>query len=221
MFLMSVLALTTYAQDKEDRKLGDFTEVKVSNAINLYLKQGNETKATIEADGIDLEDVITEVSGGRLKISVRSKNNFRRSIHVKVYLTYKSLKLVSASSASDVYSESIIKADRLELVASSAASMELNLDVSELEVSVSSAGDLELSGRAGDMTGSASSAGDVDAFDLICKTADVKASSAGGMRINVIEDIRARASSGGSVKYKGNPSQSNTDSSSGGSVRKF
>ncbi len=220
VFSMAI-ALSSYSQKKEERKLPNFDGVKVSNAINLYLKHGNETKAVVEVDGIDLDQVITEVSGGRLRISLRKSNNFRRSIHVKVYLTYKSLEYISASSAADVYSESVIKADDLEVSASSAASMELDIDVSRLDMSVSSAGDLELSGRAGSITGSASSAGDVDAFDLICKRADVRASSAGGIRINVTDEIEARASSGGSVKYKGNPSQSNTDSSSGGSVRKY
>lgn len=219
--LVSMMALSSYSQDKEERKLGNFDEVKVSNAINLYLKQGNETKAVVEADGIDLDQVITEVSGGRLRVFIRKNRNFRRSIHVKVYLTFKSLTSISASSASDVYSESVIKADDLEVTASSAASMELSIEVNSLDMSVSSAGDIELSGKAGRISGSASSAGDIDAFDLICKTADVTASSAGGIRINVTDDIRAKASSGGSVKYKGNPSGSNTDSSSGGSVRKY
>jgi len=216
-----IIALSSYSQKKEERKLADFNEVRVSNAINLYLKQGNETKAVIEADGIELDEVITEVSGGGLKVSIKKNNNFRRSIHVKVYLTYKSLEAISASSAADVYSESVIKTDELEVSASSAASMELDIDVASLDMSVSSAGDIELSGKAGKVTGTASSAGDVDAFDLVCKTADVRASSAGGIRINVTDDIEARASSGGSVKYKGNPLRSNTDSSSGGSVRKY
>ncbi len=219
--LVSIMASSSYSQNKEERKLENFNEVKVSNAINLYLKQGTETKAVVEVDGIDLDEVITEVSGGRLRVSIRKNNNFRRSMHVKVYLTYKSLEAISASSASDVYSESVIKADDFEVSASSAASMELSIDVSHLDMSVSSAGDIELSGKADKITGSASSAGDIDAFDLVCKTADVRASSAGNIRINVTDEIEARASSGGSVKYKGSPARSNTDSSSGGSVRKY
>jgi len=215
-----VITASSYSQKKEERKLSDFEAVTVSNAINLYLKSGNETKAVVEADGIELDKVITEVSGGKLRISLR-KNNSYRNTHVKVYLTYKSLEYISASSAADVYSESVIKSDKLEISASSAASMELDIDVNDLDMQASSAGDIELSGSAGSISGSASSAGDIDAFDLVCKRADVRASSAGGIRINVTEEIEARASSGGSVKYKGNPARSNTDSSSGGSVRKY
>jgi hypothetical protein len=220
LILAVVIATSSYSQRKEERKLSDFEAVTVSNAINLYLKSGNETKAVVEADGIELDRVITEVSGGKLRISLRKNNNYR-NIHVKVYVTYKSLEYISASSAADVYSESVIKSDKLEISASSAASIELDIDVNDLEMQVSSAGDIELSGSAGSIEGSASSAGDIDAFDMVCKRADVRASSAGGIRINVTDEIEARASSGGSVKYKGNPGRSNTDSSSGGSVRKY
>ena len=216
----AMIVASSYGQRKEERQLSDFNEVSVTNAINLYLKQGNETKAVVEIDGVELERVLTEVSGGKLKISLK-KSNSDRSKHVKVYVTYKSLEYISANSAADVYSESVIKADKLKISASSAASMELDIDVKDLNMSASSAGDIELSGKAESITGSASSAGDVDAFDLVCKTADVKASSGGGVKINVTDEIEARASSGGSVKYKGNPSRSNTDSSSGGSVRKY
>jgi hypothetical protein len=221
LIFVSFMTLSSFSQQKEERKLGDFNEIKVSNAINLYLKQGNDTKAVIEADGIDLDQVITEVSGGRLKVSVKSNNNFRRSVHIKVYLTYKSLEVISASSASDVYSESIIKTEDLKVIAGSAASVKLNIDVERLEMSVASAGDIEISGTADEIQGTARSAGDIDAFDLVAKTADVNAHSAGGIKINVTDDIKARASTGGSVKYKGNPLRSNTDSSSGGSVRKY
>ena len=98
-----MIALSSYSQKKEERKLADFNEVRVSNAINLYLKQGNETKAVIEADGIELDEVVTEVSGGGLKVSIKKNNNFRRSIHVKVYLTYKSIESISKSVGDKYY----------------------------------------------------------------------------------------------------------------------
>lgn len=216
--LLMSLSLS-FAQDKEERKVSGFNYVKVGQAINVYLKQGNEEKVRVEVDGIDLEDVMTEVSSGKLKIYLSRGNH--RNAHVKVYVSFKTLEGVSASSAADVYSESVIKAVSLFLSASSAGSIDISVESNELEVSASSSGDVEISGTAKSIDATASSAGDIDAFDLKCEKADANASSAGSIKINVTESIRARASSGGSVKYKGNPSNSNTDSSSGGSVRKY
>ena len=221
VFLIFAIALPSHSQKREERKLENFTKVKVSSAIELYLQQGNETKAIVETDEVDLDQVITEVSGEKLKISLKKQYNFRRNDLVKVFLTYKSLKAISASSRSIIYSDSVIKVEDLEISVSSAASLELNIDVDSLYLSACSAGDIYLFGQTEKIIVFASSASNVNAFDLVCKNAEVTASSAGSININITEEIEAKASGGGSVKYKGNPSKSNTDSSSGGSVRKL
>jgi hypothetical protein len=48
----------------------------------------------------------------------------------------------------------------------------------------------------------------------------VEASSAGSVKVSASEELDAHASSGGSIRYRGNPDKSVTNSSSGGSVRK-
>ncbi|MDH5366680.1 MAG: DUF2807 domain-containing protein [Cyclobacteriaceae bacterium] len=207
------------AQKSEERNVGNFDEVKVSQAINCFLKEGNTEKIRVEVEGIDLDDVITEVSGGRLLIHL-DRGNFR-NVHVKVYVTYKSLEGISVSSAADVYSESVIKSETLDLSASSAGSMDLDIDVNELSISASSAADIELEGKANYLEAGASSAAEVDAYDVLSKKVRADASSGASIKVNATEEIMAEASSGASIRYKGNPSKSNTDSSSGGSVRKF
>lgn len=205
-------------QEVEERKVGNFHEVRVGQAIDLYLKKGAEERVKVEVKGIDLDEVITEVSGGRLKVYL--DNGRYRNHVVKVYVTYRELDGISASSASSVFSEETIKADNFEINVSSAADVELALDANEVVVSVSSSGDVELSGKAKVFKVDASSAGGVDAFDLEAQKAYIRASSAGSVKISVVNEIDARASSGASIRYRGNPTRSQTDSSSGGSVRK-
>lgn len=217
--MLITISFATLAQKSEERNVDSFNEVKVSQGINCYLKEGASEKVKVVVDGIDLEDVITEVSSGRLKIHL-DKGNFR-NIDVKVYVTYKKLEGISASSAADVYSESVIKSEILNLSASSAGSIDIEVEVNELTISASSAADLELKGRANKLNAEASSAAEIDAFDLQAKIVRADASSGASIKLNALEDIRADASSGASIRYKGNPSNSNTDSSSGGSVRKY
>ena len=172
----------------------------------------------MEARGVDASHVLTDLSGGTLRIHM-SGGNYRNT-DVNVYVTYKELSGVTATSASGVFSRSVIRSDDFEISVSSAANVELDLDVESLEVSVSSSGDVELSGRARRMQASVSSAGDINAYDLDCETVEVRSSSAGSAKVSASEEIEARATSGGSIRYRGNPARSNTDSSSGGSVRK-
>lgn len=215
--LLVSISGTLFAQQSEERDLGSFSEIKVGEAIDLYLIQGNTEKARIEISSGELDDVETRVSGGTLRIGMRP-GNYRHS--VKVYVTYRKIDGLTATSASNVYTEGLLRSERLYISISSAASAELEIEAEELALNVSSSGDLEIRGKASQGNIQVSSAGDVDAYDLIVDALQVQASSAGDAKVFAKSRIQAHASSGGSVRYRGNPAQSQTDSSSGGSVRK-
>lgn len=212
------LASSAVLAQTEDRNVGQFDAIKASQGIDVYLKPGKAESVKVEARGIDLDEVLTQVSGGRLKIYLDDGRH--RNHSVKVYVTFVKLEDISASSAATIFSEGTIKGNRLDLSVSSAADIEIDVEVDEIDASASSAGDIELSGKVGYLSATASSAGGVDAYDLEAKQVRARASSGGGVKVNVTEEIDARASSGGSIRYRGNPARSQTDSGSGGSVRK-
>lgn len=216
--LLLILPLCLVAQDREERKVGSFNEVKVGQAIKVYLHQSNNERVVIESSNIDIDEVETEVESGRLRISL--SGNRYRSVQVRVDVYYRNLQAISSSSASSIYGDDIIKGDDFEISVSSAGSVDVKLDVNQLEVKASSSGDAKIAGKAHEVEISVSSAGGVNAYDLLTEIADLSASSAGSVKINVTKSIEARASSGGSIKYKGNPARSNTNSSSGGSVKR-
>ena len=206
------------AQETETRELDAFTGVKAAEGVDVFLKQGDKESATVEVSGTDPSNVITEVSGSYLKVHM--KDGRYRSVDAKVYVTYVTLDKLSASSAGSIFSEGTIKSRQMDVSASSAGSIEISIDATSVDVSSSSAGDVELKGRAREITINASSAGEIDAYDLEADEVDAEASSGGSVKINVKESLEARASSGGSIRYRGNPDSSNTNSSSGGSVKK-
>lgn len=218
--LLLLSAIFSLAQNREERRLSSFDEISVGQAIELELVKGNTEKAVIEVDGIDLDEVLTDVAGGRLRLRL-DRDRIRGNIDVKITLTYKAIRGIDISSAADVYSRSTITADDFYLDVSSAGSGDLQLDVNSLDVESSSAGSISLSGTADEAEFSVSSAGSIQAFDLDCGEAYVRASSAGSIKLSVKDKIDARASSGGSIRYKGDPNKEYTNSSSGGSVRKY
>ncbi len=210
----------TFAQQSETRIVGSFQGVKSGEAIDVYLRKGDKESVKVETSGEKLSNIMTEVSGSYLKIYLRDNSFFRDKSEVKVYVTYVMLDKISASSASSVFSEGVIKATSLEIHASSAADIEVSVEATDVRVHVSSAGDVILAGTAKSIDAEASSAGDIDAYSLQTQSADARASSGGSIKISVSEGIEASASSGGSVRYRGNPLRTNTHASSGGSVKK-
>ena len=217
VFVLLFLPFFGFAQEVENRAIRPFSGLKVSQGIEVLLKHGDRESVKVEAN-IKLSDVITEVSGDYLKIHL--EDGKFRNVSVKVYVTYVRLEKIIASSAARVYGEDAVKSDELEISASSAAEIELELKVKHLEVKASSAADIELDGVAEKVLFDVSSAGEIDAYDLLGKNVTAEASSAGTIKLNVEQELEAEASSGASIRYRGNPSKSITNSSSGGSVKK-
>jgi hypothetical protein len=215
---LACIASAVFAQETETRNLSSFTGVKVSEGISVYLKKGEKESAKIEVTGTKPSNVITEVSGSYLKVHMRDGNY--RSVNVKVYVTFVSVEKLYASSAGNLYSSETLKGSNMEINASSAGTIEVVVEAGRLEASASSAGDVDIKGKARSVVMDASSAGEVDAYDLEAEDAEIEASSGGSVKISVKSGLDARASSGGSIRYRGNPDKSNTTSSSGGSVKK-
>jgi hypothetical protein len=217
LFLASGAQLV--AQTSDTRNVGSFKGVKAAEGIDVYLKKATKESVRVEAVNPDASDVITEVSGGYLKIHLKDGRNYR-SVNVKVYVEYIALDKLSVSSAASMFSEGTIKAQSMDINASSAGEMKISVEAESVVISASSAGEVEVKGKATRVTADASSAGEVDAFDLEAQTVNAEASSAGSVQVSVSQTLTAHASSGGDVRYRGNPDKSNTNASSGGSVKK-
>lgn len=220
LFVLLILSIGAVlkAQEKEERSLPEFDEIQVSQGIDAYLQKGSKGSVLVEVRGIALRDVLTEVDGGRLKVHIA--RNTWRDYSVVVHITYVDIDEISASSAANIVGKNVIKTDRLILDVSSAADIEVEVEVSELSADASSSGDIEVSGKAKYLNIDVSSAGGVDAYDLEAEIVRVDASSGAEAKVHATKELDAEASSGASVRYRGNPTKSRTDTSSGGSVRK-
>ncbi|MBS1558666.1 MAG: DUF2807 domain-containing protein [Bacteroidetes bacterium] len=218
--LLSLIALTAFSQSTETRNVGSFRAVRVSQAIDAYLKKGDKESVRIEVKDGKTSDVITEVEGSSLRIKMRDGRSFWNKVDVKVYVSYVTLEKISASSASSVFSEGTIKTDRLEITTSSAANVEVTVEANAVSVDTSSAGEVTLEGKCTTLDVEASSAGDVDTYRLESETVNARCSSGADIKLSVSKELSAHASSGADIRYRGNPSKVNTNSSSGGSIKK-
>lgn len=202
--------------ETRERETGNFTGLRVSSGIDVYLTQGNKTEVQVVADE-NLHQVIrTEIRGNDLRIY--SDANIKKAKSKKVYVTCTNLKEVGISSAGDVLGKNKIETDRLDISLSSAGNLDLEVEAGHIVCSISSSGDAHLKGTVDELFASLSSAGNLDAYELIAKKCEITVSSAGDAKINVTEELEASVSSAGDVHYMGNPKVKNIRSSSGGGV---
>jgi hypothetical protein len=203
---------------KVDRDISsDFRAIKVSQGLDLYITQSNEVSISVEADENLHELIMTEVENGVLKIYVNE--NIRRAASKKIMLNVTDILAIKATSGSDVYSTNIIEVDDLELNTTSGANMKLTVNTEQLVCKATSGSDLKLSGKTKTLNASATSGSDIDAISLSAETSDVKATSGADISVNTSKELTARATSGGDVRYSGNPEKVNKSDSSSGSVR--
>jgi len=195
-----------------------FDAIEVSRGIDLYLSQADRTALKVEADENLHEIIITEVENGVLK--VYAKENIRRSEKKAVYLGFESLSSLKATSGSDVFGESPIQVEELRLKTTSGADMDLSLNATMVYCEATSGSDLQLSGTTQFLSAEATSGSDIKAQKLQAQQCEARASSGADIAVFASNELFAEASSGGDIRYYGNPKKVNTSDNVSGSVSK-
>lgn len=193
-----------------------FSKIKASEGLSVYLTQGSSEGITVEADENLQELIITEVINGVLKI--HCKEQIGKASSKKVNVNFKSVSGITSTSGSSVHATNVITTDNLKLKSSSGSSMRVKVNTNDLTCDSSSGSSLKVSGNTISLTAEASSGSTIKAGDLKAESSEASASSGANLTVNTSKALIAKASSGASVKYYGNPEMLDTDKSSGGSV---
>jgi len=207
----------------ETRTVDHFKGISASSGVDVYISQGNTEHVEVVSSQKSIKDIRTEVVDGVLKIYYKHKEGFHWfSAHInrsmKVYVTARELQTIDASSGSDVYGQTRINSTSLQLNANSGADLHLDISAANLSCDVSSGSGANLKGTAAIFTATASSGADIKALELVTDSSTLNASSGSDIKVTVNKVLKATASSGGDITYKGNPGSVTKDKSSGGDV---
>lgn len=229
VFLLAFTGLTSQSQTIHDanaqtRSLsGSFHAIRVSDGIDLLLSQGTQAAVAVSASKPEYQEKIkTVVENGVLKIYYDENwggwNTKNRNL--KAYVTCVNLDELKVSSGSDVNISGTLRATNFTLSVSSGSDFDGKLEVSSLVASSSSGSDINLSGSAKTARINASSGSDFNGLSFSTENCDADASSGSDIEISVSNELKAEASSGASIRYKGNAVIREVSKSSGGSVKK-
>ncbi|MHA4810522.1 head GIN domain-containing protein [Flavitalea flava] len=207
--LLPVLAQKTIINDPnvQLRNVKNFNGIQVSNAIDLYLSQGDQETVAVSAKDIEWRDRIrTEVQDGILKIWVDSKgwSWSGGNKKMKAYISFTMLNKLKASGSSNIYVDGVISGNSLDLTLSGASDFKGAVKVTDLHINQSGASDAQITGTVANLTTIQSSgASDVKAYDLATENCSAHASGASDIRITVNKELNAHASGASSIYYKG------------------
>jgi hypothetical protein len=202
----------------------EFSAISVSDGVSLYLTGGSEESIAVSAsDPKYMEHYKTEVVNGVLKIyydnSGLSWTGFDKR-KLKAYVSYKTLEKINASSGASVTMKSLLTADEMQFSFTSGARFTGEVNVKEMNANVNSGAEVEINGSAVKLKVDVSSGAIFKGYELTTDYCDAKATSGGGVRINVNKELSVKANSGGGIRYKGTGVIKDMNVNSGGVVKK-
>jgi hypothetical protein len=226
------------------RRVAEFSSIKVSSAIDLYLTQSNANEVAVSAkDGESRDRIVTEVIGGTLIIRMSDQEGWWSwkkwsNVNAKAYVSTKDVEAITGSGATNIHLVNKIQSPKLKIKLSGASDLRgdieggvvsLNLSgaseckgqfvAKSISIDGSGASNADLNGAADDLSVELSGASDAKLFNLNVKGAIVHVSGASTANVNVSQLLKAEASGASNINYKGEANVSQSNSSGASNIR--
>lgn len=202
------------------RNVGDFNNIEAGGAVQVRVRQDAAHSVQVESDENLLEYLEIFKDGHTLVIQPKKGYNLQPSNEVIVHVSAPAFRTLDASGASTIISEGQLTSQHLELSASGASEIRLDVMASELQADLSGASTLELRGSSARFATEASGASKIKCLNLVTDETTLDLSGATDAEITANKQLNIEASGASSVDYRGNPNI-NQNSSGASSVRKI
>lgn len=200
---------------QEERGLEDFSSITIEGSYTIELEQG-APGLTIETDENLLPLIQTEVKRNTLRLS--NTKNIKGSDGVIIRIRYPELEKLEVGGAAQITNTGTMQARNLEIEVRGAAMVELELEAKKLELDLSGASSVTFKGTARQLQADLSGAGNLEAYELQVRDATVNLSGIGSAEVYVTDNLQAKVSGVGGIRYKGEPSNIQRQVSGVGSI---
>lgn len=220
--ILSILAIiissTVFAQEPIEKTIGEFTELKVYDLIEVELIKSDVDKIIIS--GKNKNDVLVNNKNGTLKIKMKLEEAFDGN-KTKVKLYYTNIDVVDANEGAKIYSKDTIKQFEIDLNAQEGGKIKLNLDVTYINVRSVTGSNIEASGIAKHQDVSIYTGGVYMGKNLKTKFTDVSIRIAGEAHVEASTLVKAKVRAGGDVFIYGNPERVDESRVLGGRIKRM
>ncbi|MDG1730237.1 MAG: DUF2807 domain-containing protein [Algibacter sp.] len=214
-----VLCITTicFAQKPIEKTIGEFSELKVYDLIEVELIKSDNDKIFIT--GKNADDVLINNKNGTLKIKMKLEEAFDGN-KTKVKLFYSNIDVIDANEGAHIHSADIIKQFEIDLNAQEGGKINVKLDVKYVNVRAVTGADIVASGSANHQDISIYTGGDYDGKLLKTEFTEVSIRAAGEALVNATKKVSAKVRAGGDIFIYGNPERIDESRVLGGRIKK-
>ncbi|MCL7762053.1 DUF2807 domain-containing protein [Polaribacter sp. Z014] len=202
-----MLSYITIAQTMVTKNLGDYSELKVYNGIELELIKSADQKLEITGEKSEMVKIknVNNTLKLSLPFSLKPENNAADGkILIKLYYN-KNIAIIDANEGATITGKDVNQ-DKLEVKSQERAFINLTSKVKYLTVRTSSGGIIKLTGSAESQEVDVDLYGVYNGFEMkISGNSNILAGTGAKAEILAGKSLSAKVSFGGSIFYKGNP----------------
>ncbi len=190
------------SQTPVSKSIGDFSELKVYDLINVELVESNENK--IEITGEETSNVLIVQKNDVLKIKMRLNKSFNGN-RTFVKLFYKKIDIIDVNEGAKVDSKSLFKQYELELKAQEGGEISVITDTKLLSIKTVTGGIINVSGATESQNINIRTGGVYEGSLLQAQKSEIKIKAGGIADVNSTELIEVRIVAGGDLRIHGKP----------------
>ena len=215
--LLVVTSILT-AQNPKEKGVGDFSEVKVYDLIEVNLIKSDTN--SVEITGEDIEDVEVINKNGKLKIRMKLDKIFNgEKTFVAVY--YTKLNIIDGNEGAFISSNELITQDYIQLRAQEGARLKIGLDVDKVDIRAVTGGIIETRGKAISQDITLNTGGIYEGKSFETQNTSVNIKAAGEADVHASKVVNAKVLAGGDVFIYGNPENIQEKTTLGGRVKRM
>jgi len=210
--------ITSFAQKPVEKTIGEFTELKVYDLIEVEMIKSNENKVIIS--GKNSQDVLVNNKNGKLKIKMNLESIFNGD-DTKVELYYTNVDVIDGNEGSKIHSKDVIKQFELDLKTQEGATIKVPCNVKYLNIKAVTGGIIDVSGNTDKQDITLLTGGVYNGENNITENTKVSINAAGEAYINATKQVDINIRAGGDVFIYGNPETVNESKVFGGRVKRM
>ena len=216
--LLVLSTLTSFSQKPIEKTIGEFTELKVYDLIEVEMIKSNENKVIIS--GKNNEDVLVNNKNGKLKIKMNLESIFNGD-DTKVELYYTNVDVIDGNEGSKIHSKDVIKQFELDLKTQEGAEITAVLKTSYANFRAVTGGTIIITGSSKNQDISIYTGGVFNGEEFITERTEVSVNAAGEAYINATVRAEVRVKAGGDVFIYGNPKEVDESRVLGGRIKRM
>jgi hypothetical protein len=212
LFLLLTNSVFIFGQNNQDTTIGradlkDFSKVLIELPADVYIRQADSFRCRIEGSERNLEEMKADVKNGELAIYRREKHNWFGGVErLIIIIEAPNFERLEFSGVGKIVAENKLTGKNLKIEINGPVNATFDsVDYQHIDISLNGVGSISIGGKAVSTRMEMNGTGWIDAYHLWTETANCETSGIGNISCNVRDELIARVSGIGGIRYRGEP----------------